>query len=819
MRGKIICKGSAGSDEAFVRRFADLIVSTDHSDPVVRQSKKVLFVSAGWRTSEYDESHLKALLNQMGIRSVYNSDGFDENIQNLSLYHLFKDFQKESPAVYRLYHEKQNVIKKIKQFYRHKNAGLVETFWDQFRLLKSYFPDLALHDVLNFGLDDSGEQYSQMTPAEAEKLFFCQQVQNTLQNIILYDQNMIRVVSEIDEHFVKHSGIRKNKAYQNLQRILFQRILSANSIFVFGGDIAILINRIRFFDLRDVLIEALNRGTNFFTVGAGSKIFCDKIFLFGESVHPGEKKERLEFFDNGLEIIKNIQILPQPVSQVDFEDRDTLSYIAHRFNSHTCVTLDQESYLYIDNEIHVREQSSPKKEKYVASQEQRYIAVGETDYLYVFTKEGLIQKKRSGEEIFPSLENRTFSDLIEQNASPELVELLERIHHLEKIKSHEEISRIVRHFLTDHQIPLVNGQVVTFVYFDPSRSIRSVQLSSAFGHDRDEQVFFQYKNTGIFYFPLELQPRSRLEYRLVVERSSRKLNEILDPNNKALSHSPFGPKSVITTSDYIPSVFTDVTDDAPGGSLSEIVFRSRILGSGRRFKLYLPFETEKEPLPVAVFHDGYDYLKYSALKQILDRLIGQGLIAPMAGVFSRPQDRFSEYGINDKYADFVADELLQEARKHIPNPAPGPSTSIGASLGGLVSLFLSVRRPDAVRNVILQSGSYFMSMRGFKYVEQRFPHIYRFVDEFLESDKRSESKMILSCGRFEGLIYLNRIMVEHLHTRGYDYKYFEYNDGHNWVAWSDIMPTLLTELFGSGLNTTQPGLLSNSRLIAFQTGG
>ena len=807
MLGKIICKGSQGDDSDFIRRFQNLINSSNHFDPKIRKSKKVVLITAAWKTSEFHEQHLKRVFREIGIESMFK-DGYDENIQNLSIYYLFQKYKEENPNLYNLYHEKQETIKRIKLFYQTKNVGLVKTYWDQIKIVRQFFSDMPLYDIITFKQDDPTPDLAKLNQHEIEKLFMCRQVQKTLENIINYDQMMVETIKQIEDNFKSTTQIRKNSDYKRYRKILTERILSANSIFIFDGNLSVLRNRIRFFNLREVFFEALDRGTNIFTIGAGSELLCEKMLGFSKVTEDNIETDYFEFYDIGLGIIKNIQILPNDAAHLDLTSSDLLTHVASRFASHTSVCLDKDSYLFVETQVDEEHDS----------QQQNYIALGESDYLYIFTKEGRLEKKRAGEKIFPGKEISHFQTLIAPRTSPILVEFLQRIHHLEKAKSVVDIDKIIKNFIQQNNLPLKEGLTTTFFYYNPDNSIKGLYLASSLGRGGDNNTFFQYKNSGIYYLPVEFHPVSRLEYKYVLSFGERQYLDTLDPYNPEKAYSPFGANSVMTTLDFKPTAVLAEDPHAKKGKLIIQKFKSKIYKDNRYYQLYIPPKTDK-PLPLVLFHDGYDYLNYSNLKTILDNMIHQKLIMPFVGIFSKPVDRLNEYNASPKYGEFIVEELLKHVQDHHDIlPGPENTCSVGASLGGLFSMFLLETYPDIFGKGVSQSGSFFMKQGGFKSLANQQPQIVKFVEKFMSTPKRPYVNIVLTCGRFESLIYVNRIIVEALDKLDCDYRYFEYNDSHTWMGWANTMPTALINVFGrEGQKISDEDVITPTGLISFQS--
>ena len=388
MKGSIVLNGNIRFEADFVYNFRHKLLSSIHIDPEVRKNKKVLLITAAWRGNEFDEQHIKHSLQQIGIRSIIK-DGFDVNIQNLSIYHEFNYFKKAEPALYKFYHEKQENIISVKEFYRKKNLSLVSILKAQMKQIKNEFPGTTFSEIMNYNVQKETANLPEKDVREHRYHYYCRDIQYTLKHIRDMDNEMAIVSAEIDNYFFKKSNIAQNPTYQAQKKILEDRILSANSIFIFGGNVAVLMNRLNFYKLKDAFRKALANGTNFFTVSAGSDVLCDKIILFGwVDIENPDPRSEFEFFDHGFGHIQKITIFPHCLDRIKTSDPDTLSYLAHRFDASVCVGLDQMSFL--------------KLETYMDENDvmyERYVSVGKDEGVYVFDKSGKLIVKEYGEEL------------------------------------------------------------------------------------------------------------------------------------------------------------------------------------------------------------------------------------------------------------------------------------------------------------------------------------------------------------------------------------------------------------------------------------
>lgn len=386
MRGSILFNGNVDRESDFIVRFRDRILASNHEDPAIRQSKKVLMITAAWKKDEYNEGHIRAALNGIGIASRYEN-GYDANIQNLAVYHEFNLWKAKEAEPYRQYHAKQEVMKQIKQFYRRKNSQLVHLLKEQAQALKQSFPELSLGEVLQYPVHSMRKDLAVLTPRQLQLHYWTQDLQETMASIVANDEKMVDICNELDLSFQAASGVMQNPLYREIKKRLEERILSANSIFIFGGYVAVLWNRLNFFKLKGALVEALRRGTNFYTVSAGTGVLCNSIILYNDYADDRHVASDFEFFDNGFGLVSKIQVFPHCMDRIKTDDPDNLAYLAHRFRASCCVGMNQESYLLLDTRL---EGGKPVE---------HFTSVGEKDGVYVFDRLGRKTVKRQGEEL------------------------------------------------------------------------------------------------------------------------------------------------------------------------------------------------------------------------------------------------------------------------------------------------------------------------------------------------------------------------------------------------------------------------------------
>ncbi|HUR99026.1 MAG TPA: alpha/beta hydrolase-fold protein, partial [Pyrinomonadaceae bacterium] len=112
--------------------------------------------------------------------------------------------------------------------------------------------------------------------------------------------------------------------------------------------------------------------------------------------------------------------------------------------------------------------------------------------------------------------------------------------------------------------------------------------------------------------------------------------------------------------------------------------------------------------------DGEDYVKDIPAPTIIDNLIAAGKIYPTVQIMvDNSQDRLGDLANHQKFADFVAKDLLPwaQANYHVAKEA-GKVTLLGYSAGGLAAAYVAFKYPNLFGNVFSQSGAFWRGDEG-----------------------------------------------------------------------------------------------------------
>lgn len=300
------------------------------------------------------------------------------------------------------------------------------------------------------------------------------------------------------------------------------------------------------------------------------------------------------------------------------------------------------------------------------------------------------------------------------------------------------------------------------------------------------------ENTDLFYIKGTAEPDARFEYWLMFSKDGFPSVDTLS-QYKALNG--FGELSELAMPGYKRHPYFDEYIHGEKGKTDKLLkheIPSRYLGYSHELHVYLPdgYDAGKK-YPVVYFQDGIDYIEFAQAHAVIEKLIKDGKIMPLIGVFVTPPNRLkpgtpnrmTEYGMNDDYVKFFASELvpfIDSAYSTIKDPAMRLVT--GDSYGGLISAYIPFARPDVFGNGYSQSGYLsFSSDRLIKmYSGQERKPIKLYVDSGIY--ERNVGASFLPAAETDFLLG-NRRFNKVLGEKSYKFVYREYPEGHAWGNW------------------------------------
>ena len=291
--------------------------------------------------------------------------------------------------------------------------------------------------------------------------------------------------------------------------------------------------------------------------------------------------------------------------------------------------------------------------------------------------------------------------------------------------------------------------------------------------------------TPLWIATLELAPDVYMEYCLGTDEA--RVDDPLNPRRVSNGMGKYNHCFYMPQGGPTPLARRDRNAPRGEGVQLDLPTEMLVAGSRRRLILYRPMTPG--PVPLLLVYDGPDYLRRASLAVVVDNLIAQRRIRPiaLAMLANGRGARMAEYGGSDGTLAFVHEMVLPAARQHLDlidiTAQPGAFGVMGASMGGLMALMTGLRLPHIFGHVLSQSGAFHLG-----------PYQTSAL-ELVEQGAARPLRLWLDVGRYEWLLESNRRAHDLLQARGYDVAYREYNAGHNYTAWRDDLWRGLEALF------------------------
>jgi len=230
----------------------------------------------------------------------------------------------------------------------------------------------------------------------------------------------------------------------------------------------------------------------------------------------------------------------------------------------------------------------------------------------------------------------------------------------------------------------------------------------------------------------------------------------------------------------MPSPFPLRRADVTPGTLTKHSVETKWLREDYERDIYFYRPPVKEPVPLLVVYDGRDYLQNGKLNVIVDNLIADKRIQPIAMALLPNGGRWREveYACSDATILWVNDVVLPLAKEKLNlidiNKNPGAYGVLGSSLSGTMSMYTGLRMPDVFGRIFSQAGAFTYPSREFAVVD------------LVRHGHAREVNIWMDTGQLDFLLEDNRSMYQLLLEMEYNVSYREYPGGHNQTSWRNI---------------------------------
>ncbi|WP_224371895.1 alpha/beta hydrolase [Hyalangium versicolor] len=327
--------------------------------------------------------------------------------------------------------------------------------------------------------------------------------------------------------------------------------------------------------------------------------------------------------------------------------------------------------------------------------------------------------------------------------------------------------------------PVIEGDTATFVW----RGRKPVLVHGDFQDWAGQSLSLEQVGPRLWTRTLTLPRDAYVEYSLFDAQGRR----VKDPLNEHLVDNGIGAfNHSFSMPEHSPTPLAKRQRGAPRGRVTRHTIETSELASGDSREILLYEPNDPGPYPLVVVLDGSDYLRRASLTTVVDNLIRERRIRPiaLALVPNGGPARTLEYACNEATVGLLQYRVIPLARQKLnlvdERRNPGVHGILGSSLGGLMALYTALRMPEFFGRVLSQSGAFAIRQDDFVLSNHDFV-----VFDLARVPPRRKLSVWMDCGSFERLLEGNRRMHPVLEEAGHRVEYREYSGGHNYPAWRD----------------------------------
>jgi enterochelin esterase family protein len=374
-------------------------------------------------------------------------------------------------------------------------------------------------------------------------------------------------------------------------------------------------------------------------------------------------------------------------------------------------------------------------------------------------------------------------EVTNQNGSPSFEDFIESLNKAPVAERKELVDQFMDS-VPDGGFPVVEGTLAHFVYRNQVSS--TITVAGDFNNwDPAQDPMNSVEGTDFHYLTRVFELDARLDYKFVIGGSQW----ILDPLNSETVTGGFGPNSELAMPEYVQPAEIEFVPGIPHGRTDTFTHQSSVLGNSRNVFVYLPpdYDDDAEKrYPSLYVNDGGEYKDLASMNNVVDYLLNGGEISGVIVVFVNPVNRNTEYSLNPSYKEMIVSELVPRIDSSYRTIDSAAARGImGASLGGLVSVYIAYEHPDVFGLSAGQSGAFYVN--GGQLIDS------------IESGPVEDVRFYLDWGTYEpGIMDSNYSMREVLISKGYSLVQNEYHEGHSWGSWRAHTDNILRTFFPPG---------------------
>lgn len=265
-------------------------------------------ISAAWQEAEGDIDD---------IRRVVASP-----LTDLRLYHRAELLFAADPALHEAYRQRQERLKEQQRLYRLRLRQLM----------------IAARVMLN---------------SDGDAATLAAERRHAISQLRALDQHHLRQVDKINGRYGSVINPESNAPLAEQVAAIREALSSVDTVLITGGNIVVLLNRLRLFGL-----GAMLQDKHIVAWSAGAMVLTERIVLFHERLPQGRRDA--EVLGKGLGILPGIVLLPDAERRLRLRDELRVGLFDRRFSPAICMTLENGSSLLYEGRTLVDSESSKR---------------------------------------------------------------------------------------------------------------------------------------------------------------------------------------------------------------------------------------------------------------------------------------------------------------------------------------------------------------------------------------------------------------------------------------------------------------------------
>jgi len=245
-------------------------------------------ITAGWQEREMEDADLDRELQGRSF--------------NLRLYQRWDEVMEEDPALREGHLRLQTRLRELRRIY-------------------------------NARLDHAMQGWQRMMEWRGDRDLARGELDHALSAIRSLDDHHLERIAQLRTAFLEEFAPARRDAVRRRRDQVLSGLDGCGLVCIAGGHVAVLLNRIRLFDLTAALRERA-----VIAWSAGAMALTRRVVLFHDS--PPQGPGHAEAFDHGLDLAPGVVALPDAEHRLRLDDRGRVSRMAQRFAPDVCVLLE-----------------------------------------------------------------------------------------------------------------------------------------------------------------------------------------------------------------------------------------------------------------------------------------------------------------------------------------------------------------------------------------------------------------------------------------------------------------------------------------------